>query len=425
MKRSFKRILFIAAIASAALYFAFFTAVFASGVNDLKRKAEEVKDARDDTLINLENIQSEKDEALVELAVLDAELSELSERLFVLEESLAQTGASLDAAKNDLDSAQLQRLCQYESYKKRVRYQYMNGRAGYLDVIFKSDGIIDFLNRVEYVNKIVETDRRQTAALIQTEKTITEKINETQTKKNELDELTARYETAYALNETARENKAARFAALCADETLYQKQLDDLFAESEKIKLLIKQEEAAEAKRREEERKAAEAKRKEEERKAAEAKKALESASAAKAANPAAVYNGGSLGWPVPSSGVISSGYVGRNSPISGKAEFHTGVDIAAKYGADVVAAEGGTVIFAGVSGGYGNTVIISHGNSLSTLYAHNSALCVVTGQTVSRGQVIARVGSTGYSTGNHCHFEVRINGAHTDPMKYLGGLKN
>lgn len=378
--------------------FVFFVYAFAGNLNDLKRQNEKAKQGAKDARSNLGVIAAEKDGALTEIFALDAQLTALSETLFEVGGRLAETENSLSNTRNDLDLAEKKREGQYAAYKKRVRYQYMNGRAGYLDVIFKSTDVADFINRVEYVNKIVETDRRETAALILTEQTISAKITEIEETKARLNQLNSEYERAYQLNELARENKARRYAALCADEGAYQKQLDDFIAESEKITKLIRAEEAAEAKRREEIKRQEEAK---------------------KAAAPAA-YAGGKLGWPVPSCSVVSSGYGVRNSPINGKQEFHTGIDIIAAFGADIAAAEGGTVIFAGVSGGYGNTVIINHGNGLSTLYAHNSSLAVSQGQSVSKGQLIARAGSTGYSTGNHLHFEVRINGTHTNPMNYV-----
>ena len=132
-------------------------------------------------------------------------------------------------------------------------------------------------------------------------------------------------------------------------------------------------------------------------------------------------YTGGKLGWPVPGRSTISSGYGSRTSPIKGKGEFHTGLDIPAPTGTKIYAAESGKVINSGSINGYGYTVIIDHGNGLSTLYGHNSQLKVKVGQKVKRGDVIALAGSTGWSTGPHCHFEVRINGKHTNPWSYLG----
>ena len=132
-------------------------------------------------------------------------------------------------------------------------------------------------------------------------------------------------------------------------------------------------------------------------------------------------YTGnGSLGWPVPGRTTVSSGFVTRTSPITGRTESHSGLDIPAPYGTAIVAAEAGKVTYSGWMNGYGNTIIIDHGGGLSTLYGHNSSLVARVGQVVSRGQTVAKCGSTGWSTGNHCHFSVLKNGAYVNPRNYL-----
>jgi len=128
------------------------------------------------------------------------------------------------------------------------------------------------------------------------------------------------------------------------------------------------------------------------------------------------------MSWPLNGYYAISSGYINRINPISGKAEKHRGIDIPAPKGTPVLAAADGEVIESNYSYSYGNKVIIYHGGNISTLYAHNSKLLVSVGDKVKRGDTIALVGSTGDSTGNHCHFEVRVNGEHTDPIPYLKG---
>ncbi|HVM18916.1 MAG TPA: M23 family metallopeptidase, partial [Egibacteraceae bacterium] len=121
-----------------------------------------------------------------------------------------------------------------------------------------------------------------------------------------------------------------------------------------------------------------------------------------------------------PANGPKTSDYGWRTHPIFGTRRFHAGIDIGSGYGAPIVAALGGTVIEAGSRGGYGNTIIVDHGGGLTTLYAHQSSFAVATGQQVSRGDTIGYVGSTGYSTGPHLHFEVRVNGATRNPMDYF-----
>lgn len=135
------------------------------------------------------------------------------------------------------------------------------------------------------------------------------------------------------------------------------------------------------------------------------------------------MYNGGKFAWPVPGNTRISSPYGWRQCPFHGR-EFHSGIDIPAPMGTSVVAAANGKVVSSGYQGSYGNCVIISHGNGLFTLYGHNSSLKVRNGEKVKKGQPIAGVGSTGSSTGNHLHFEVRkggnSHGNHSSPWDYL-----
>ena len=124
----------------------------------------------------------------------------------------------------------------------------------------------------------------------------------------------------------------------------------------------------------------------------------------------------GSYSWPI--RGRITSYFGGRN--IFGSYSYHSGIDISASYGAAIKAADGGTVTFAGYKGSYGYLVIITHDNGTQTYYGHNSSLLVSAGQKVYKGQQIAKAGSTGRSTGTHCHFEVRVNGTSVNPLSYL-----
>ena len=131
-------------------------------------------------------------------------------------------------------------------------------------------------------------------------------------------------------------------------------------------------------------------------------------------------YIGGELAWPVTGYTRITSEYKMRVHPITGVYKLHTGVDISAPMGANFIAANDGVVIRAEMNGAYGNMVVVDHGGGISTLYAHGSEILVQVGQTVKRGDAVLKVGSTGYSTGAHAHFEVRINGVTTNPLPYI-----
>ena len=158
-------------------------------------------------------------------------------------------------------------------------------------------------------------------------------------------------------------------------------------------------------------------------------RKEAEAAAAAGGANGGGGSGGGSVSgtgsfvWPVPSCTYITSRFGLRVHPITGETKSHTGLDIGAAYGATIVAADGGTITKATVYGGYGNCVMINHGNGYVTLYGHMSSIAVSEGQSVSQGDTIGYVGSTGLSTGPHCHFEVWYNGSRIDPEQFFTGL--
>jgi murein DD-endopeptidase MepM/ murein hydrolase activator NlpD len=138
------------------------------------------------------------------------------------------------------------------------------------------------------------------------------------------------------------------------------------------------------------------------------------------AQNPNSTYSAGLMEWPTPGYGYVTQLFGYFPHPIFGSVMFHSGIDIGAPWGVNIVAATAGTVLYAGYEGGYGNTVIIDHGGGISTLYGHASSLNCYTGQVVARGQTVAYVGSTGLSTGPHLHFEVRVNGSPVNPQDYV-----
>lgn len=319
-------------------------------------------------------------------------------------------------------------------------YEY--GNSGYLEALLSSDNFSDFITRLEYTNKLVEYDNKVLKDYTHSEEVIATNVKTIAKDKKQIEDMKAEQSKKQQIldNNIARKNQIVK--QLDSNQSTYEAQIADLQQQDANVQALIQKAEA-EAKARE----AAAAKAKADaaaKAKAAQAAKAKSSSSSSTksstksrsssyntgssntsgGSSSATVYssNGKHYQYPIPAYNGYkpNSGYGYRSSPIAGGTEFHTGVDLKATLNTDVIAAESGTVIYAGWRGGYGKCVIIDHGGGYSTLYAHNNVLKVSVGQTVQRGQVIAGAGTTGYSTGVHSHFEVRINGQHTNPTGYI-----
>ena len=345
----------------------------------LKKKQESAKSA-------LASAKDNKEKMSAEIEELDSQLEIAQNELELVEAKLSDTETKLNDAEVELAAASEASEQQLEIFSKRVKYIYENGSVGYLKVLFKSKNISDFLTRLQYVNDIMTYDNETLDRLKKYEaikKTKTEEIAE---EKAAIEILVADQQVKNASLSNKISEKEALYKKYQQDEATYE----DVIASTEEA--------------------------------SNEVQRLINSAVAAQGSSSSTPnYTGGKLQWPVPGRSYISSGYGNRAKPIGSGYEFHTGIDIPASYGSNIVAAEAGTVITASYVRGYGYTVIINHGNGLTTLYGHNSSLLVSVGQKVTRGQTIAKAGSTGNSTGNHCHFEARMNGSHVNPMPYLG----
>ncbi len=307
------------------------------------------------------------------IEVAENEIAELSRGIAQKETEIAGKQAEIDRLQAEMeeDRAVLgERLC--------VIYE--EGEANYLEVLLQATSLQDFLTRVDYLSAILDNDQYL--------------IKQTNELKNTVEVEKASLEIIKGELETQKAEEAEKKSALEVQKAEQQTILNGLYADIEKM-------EQAEA---------------ELERESA----ALETMIRNLEAQARFTSGTGVFMWPSNTSGVITSDYGMRYHPVLHYTKLHTGIDIGAGYGDDVLAADSGTVIFAGWNNAYGKMIIIDHGNSLSTLYAHQSALLVSEGQSVQRGQVIGRVGSTGYATGPHLHFEVRVNGAIVNPHGYL-----
>jgi len=360
----------------------------------------EVQEARGD----LAETQREMELLDAEMKAMDLLLSEATDRLVVINQSLDETKVELEETEQALVEAQYARDEHFERFKTRLRVMYIQGPVGYLEVVLQANSFNDFLTRLYNMNAVARSDREMAERLREAEEVVEDKLEETFRHMTSIEAMqvvqSRQVDELYLL----LDQKEDFMYHLAENAFQFEAHLLQLEQTEREIVSLIQRAQAEEEARR---------------RAAAQAEAARRAAE--RAAQQQVQPFGGTMSWPVPGHTRVTSGYGNRQRPIGRGTEFHTGVDIGAPSGTNIIAAESGTVILSGWNGGFGNTVIIDHGGGRTTLYGHNSRNLVEVGQWVNRGDVIARVGSTGVSTGPHLHFEVRHNGNHVNPNPYLG----
>lgn len=392
-----------AAVVLCALLFGF-VASFSSyatsaDIESAKKKVsalEEEKKKMEGTLKQLEGLKSD---AAAYVKQLDASMDSLEQEIDSLENRMEEKQGEISEAKIQLEEAKKEEARQYADMKLRIRYMYENGNTGFLDAIAQAGSISELLGRAEYVSQIAEYDRKMLVKFGEIRSQVADKEAQLEKEHEALAELMestkAKQDSVKQLLTTKQTELASYNAKIdSAQDALDQYEADIKAQEAEMKKI------EAEMKRREEEaRKKAEA----------EGKKYT-------------VSNLGNISfkWPCPSSSRVTSGFGDRESPTEGASSNHKGIDIGAGTGAAIVAAADGEVVIATYSYSAGNYIMIDHGGGVSTVYMHCSQLLVSKGAKVTKGQTIAKVGSTGYSTGPHLHFGIRSGGSYVNPRNYV-----
>ena len=347
---------------------------FAASLEDEQKSYEEQaqqKKAKSDEIQNQINnfsevkrqLDEEADKAIAEHKSCKAALDETEGRMKENKDRLDILGKDYEKKSDKLG--------------RRVRDIYMHGQISYLDVLFGAKDFGDLMTRMDLLKRVIHEDYDLVRTVLDEKQEI-----ETRQSALEADRKTqAEQEQKTRAARQIMEQKVAKQQALIdkmkSDKAVFDQQYDELMAASKQIANMIR----------------------------------------------GSHYNvqpsgSGAMIWPI--SGPITSEFGWRTHPITGDQRFHSGLDIGGDYGIPVHAAQVGTVTYAGWISGYGNTVIIDHGGGVTTLYGHNQSLAVGEGQSVAQGEVISYCGSTGNSTGPHCHFEVRQNGEPVSPYGYL-----
>ncbi len=354
--------------------------VLAADVDDLKEQKNEVDSNISSTQEKIDEVKENQKTAMEQLTELESKITALEAEIANLDADLVQAEADLKLQEEELKVLEDNLKESQSAMQARVTSIYVNGDISYLDVIFNASSIDEFLSNFVFFEKIVEQDKATITTIQENKRLAKEKLEELQATKSKIEGLKTskeEQETAYS------EQKSEKDAVVTALEE-EASSLEEALAEFESMSNQI-------------------------------------SAKIAAAEGNSPAYTGnGQFGWPVPGNTTITSAFGPRTHPITGKYSYHTGIDISASSGTSVVAAESGTVIYVGSLSVYGNTILINHGGGYSTFYAHLSGYAVSNGATVTRGQTIGYVGSTGWSTGPHLHFEIRVNGTPQNPVDYL-----
>ena len=363
--------------------------------------------------------EGSKEDIQSEVEKLDKQLNEISGKVKEFESRLSKKRQEIADTESALNKAKEQEKKQYRNMKKRIQFMYENGQTSYVEMLLSADSFTDFLNAVEYITQISQYDRKMLKEYQNMQVTIADTQKTLETDYASLQSLQAKVQEekqAVAALESAKKGELNDVADDLTDAQTVAKAYE---AEIQAQNEVIAQIQAAQKRAAEQQAAQQQAQAAEENQGATDA--AGENQNTAQNTTPSG--NGqstGSMMWPCPSSKRVTSDYGPRTSPTNGASSNHKGIDIGAAYGADIVAADGGTVLVATYSSSGGNYVIIDHGGGLCTVYMHASSLTVSAGQTVSKGQVIAKVGSTGISTGNHLHFGVTLNGVYVSPWGYV-----
>ena len=356
-------------------------------INQAKEERKKLQQGLSDIKKMVANLEKSKSSLQSYVKELDSQLMSVEAKIQELRDLISEKEEEIEQTKKELEEAIVMEETQYEEMKVRIKFMYEKGNQFYLDMMLGAESFGDMLNKAQYVESISAYDRQKLEEF-QLNRELIEVC------KAELEEEEALLKEAKAAVEQEQKNLEVLIDSKEKEITAYE---SDIKTQEQAIR------EYEEYIREQDETIAALEK----------ALKEMESSSSLK-------YDGGMFKWPAPSYTRVTSDYGWRIHPTLGVNKFHNGVDMAAPGGSPILAAYDGTVAAAGYSGTMGNYIYLNHGSGLVTIYMHASALYVSAGQTVSKGDKIAAVGTTGRSTGNHLHFGVRLNGEYVSPWNYL-----
>ena len=360
------------------------SAVTQDEIDDLKEDASALANQKKDLQAQLKDVRADKNAAQQQKDLIERQINVIQEEIDNMTAQIEKYGQLIQEKEVELAQAEADEAEQYDLFCRRVRYMEEEGEVSYWSVLFSSADFSDLRDNFMMVEEIMEYDNKVMDDLI----AIREQI---EVDKAELEQAKAAQEEARKEQEAAKKEREAQEAEvdkLIGEISSQEDQLEAMEAELQKAANALD----AEIRRKEKE----------------------------MAAQISGVQSESGFLWPLPGYTTLSSLFAGRIHPITGKRHNHTGIDIPAPKNTKILASKSGVVTTSTYNSSYGNYVVVSHSDGTSTLYAHMNKRGVSEGQTVKQGDVVGYVGTTGSSTGNHLHFEIRVNGTRKDPVNYF-----
>lgn len=367
-------------------------AVTQAEINSLKQSASSLDQKKAQLQQQLKAIAADKNKAMDQKGILEeqidviqSEISNINQQIGKYDELIALKQS--DLTQNQQDEAQL-----YELFCQRVRSMEEEGSVNYWAILFNATDFADLLDRLIMVDEILEYDNAVMDNLLAT--------------REQIEEDKASLEQARAEQQAAREKQVTARSELKSKESEVDKVIADINKQKKQVEASVKELEA-QAKAMD-----------------AEIARKQKELAAQLAAQGNKISSEKGYLWPLPGYTALSSLFAGRKDPFTGKPATHTGIDVPAPKGVKVLSAKSGVVLTSAFNkGGYGNYVVVDHGDGNTTLYAHLSSRSVKEGAVIKQGDVVGLVGSTGRSTGNHLHYEIRVNNVRIDPVTRYTGL--
>ena len=365
-----------------------------SEINQLTQQRKELQAKQKEQQKTINSLRSKKASVVDQKAALDKENDLAQQEIELVKEQITAYDQQIEDKGVELEAAKQEEEAQTVRFRSCVRHLEEYGQMSYIAILLEATSLSDLLARMDMVGEVIAYNKQVQADMTAAREKVETVKAELEDARTELQDKQSELETKQVALQQKVSEANALLASLESDINAYKSVHDQYEQQQKNVQSQIDKQ--VEELRRQEE--------------------------ANKNNNPGydpGKANGstGTMMWP--SCHYITSQFGWRYHPIYQTQKYHSGVDIGASYGATIVAADGGTIITAGSVSGYGNCVVINHGNGITTLYGHMSSIAVSVGQKVSKGQTIGYVGSTGNSTGPHLHWEVTVNGVRQNPLNY------